>query len=175
MGYGIHIAPMKVTAKSTQLQIRVSPRQKAQLAGEARRAGMPLSQWVLAHLLPAEPDRFRQLVEDLAASSRPGFVLAELNEFLTGLDRPQLQAVLQAVPERLPADAYRANYLAAMLEQACALQHLAPPGWLRAVVPLSRPHFVSELNSLRLHLLRHSPPAFRNRNIFIDASLGARV
>jgi len=32
-----------------------------------------------------------------------------------------------------------------------------------------------ELLGLRLHLLTHSPAPFRRRNIFIDASVGARV
>ncbi|HTY49830.1 MAG TPA: hypothetical protein VMB48_09070 [Steroidobacteraceae bacterium] len=40
---------------------------------------------------------------------------------------------------------------------------------------MSEPAFGSELRSLRLHLLTQSPPAFRCRNIFIDASVGERV
>jgi hypothetical protein len=35
--------------------------------------------------------------------------------------------------------------------------------------------FGSELQSLRLYLLTHSPPPFRARNIFIDSSLGDRI
>jgi hypothetical protein len=35
--------------------------------------------------------------------------------------------------------------------------------------------FCSSLQSLRMHLLTHSPPPFRRRNIFIDSSLGQRV
>jgi hypothetical protein len=40
---------------------------------------------------------------------------------------------------------------------------------------LTEPVFGSELQSLRLYLLTHSPPPFRARNIFIDATLGDRV
>jgi hypothetical protein len=40
---------------------------------------------------------------------------------------------------------------------------------------LPQPVFGSELKALRLHLLTNSPPAFRRRNIFIDATLGDRV
>jgi hypothetical protein len=43
------------------------------------------------------------------------------------------------------------------------------------VVPLEEPAFGTALQSLRLHLLTHSPPPFRLRNIFIDSSLGQRV
>jgi len=45
------------------------------------------------------------------------------------------------------------------------------PGWTRAIAPLSEPMFGSELQSLRLYLLAHSPPPFRVRNIFIDSTL----
>jgi len=62
-----------------------------------------------------------------------------------------------------------------VVEHACARRAVAVPGWTRAVTPLSEPAFGSELRSLRLHLLTQSPPAFRCRNIFIDASVGERV
>jgi hypothetical protein len=35
--------------------------------------------------------------------------------------------------------------------------------------------FGSDLQSLRLHLLTHSPPPFLARNIFVDATLGDRI
>jgi hypothetical protein len=35
--------------------------------------------------------------------------------------------------------------------------------------------FGSTLVSLRLYLLTHSPPPFRRRNIFIDATVGSSV
>jgi hypothetical protein len=41
--------------------------------------------------------------------------------------------------------------------------------------PLAEPVFGSDLMSLRLYLLTHSPAPFRRRNIFIDASVGFRV
>jgi hypothetical protein len=49
------------------------------------------------------------------------------------------------------------------------------PSWTGEVRPLEKPVFGSSLKSLRLHLLRHSPVAFRSRNIFIDSSIGDRV
>jgi hypothetical protein len=50
-----------------------------------------------------------------------------------------------------------------------------PPSWTRDVAPLDQPVFGSSLESLRLHLLMNSPPAFVERNIFIDANVGDRV
>jgi hypothetical protein len=62
-----------------------------------------------------------------------------------------------------------------MVELA-AVRHGQPaPGWTREATALSVPYFASELQSLRAYLLRASPPPFRSRNIFIDASIGDRV
>ena len=62
-----------------------------------------------------------------------------------------------------------------MVEYACARRNISPPPWTQSIVPLSEPVFGSTLVSLRLHLLTHSPPPFRSRNIFIDSTVGARV
>jgi len=67
------------------------------------------------------------------------------------------------------------NYIAAMVEYACAKRAVAVPAWVRSIPPLAEPVFGSDLQSLRLYLLTHSPPPFRGRNIFIDATLGDRV
>jgi hypothetical protein len=70
---------------------------------------------------------------------------------------------------------YHANYVAAMVEYACARRGVAPPAWTGAIPPLVEPVFGSALTSLRLYLLTHSPAPFRRRNIFIDATVGDRV
>ena len=62
-----------------------------------------------------------------------------------------------------------------MIESACEKRGVPVPGWTHAIAPLSEPAFGSTLQSLRLHLLTHSPAPFRRRNIFIDSSLGAQV
>jgi hypothetical protein len=62
-----------------------------------------------------------------------------------------------------------------MVEYACAKRDAALPSWTRSIAPLVEPAFGSRLASLRLHLLMHSPPPFRRRNIFIDSSIGSRV
>ena len=67
------------------------------------------------------------------------------------------------------------NYVAAMVEVACARAGVAPPGWTRSIMPLATPFLGSTLKSLRLHLLTHSPVPFRRRNLFIDSSIGNQV
>ena len=160
--------------KSQQLQIRVSPRQKRSIEARAREAGLPVSGWVLRSLLPPAQDVFDRLCRRLAQESTPAFVYAELNDFLAGLSRTELEAAVSRGPaaelEPVPL-----NYLAAMVEHATARLGLPPPDWTRAVKPLEHPVFASELMSLRLHLLVPALPPFRRRNLFVDSSVGARV
>ena len=117
---------------------------------------------------------FRSCVVACIGAADPSFVLAELNSFLSTLALDELRDAVEAPPppELTPS---LANYIAAMVEYACARSAVATPRWTRSVAPLAEPVFGSELQSLRLHLLTHSPPPFRARNIFIDASLNARV
>ena len=67
------------------------------------------------------------------------------------------------------------NIVAAMVEHAAARKGVPAPHWTRTVLPLGTPWFASELVSLRAHLLRASPTAFRRRNLFVDATLGDRT
>jgi hypothetical protein len=163
-----------VNTKTTQLQIRVSPAEKAAIQAAARRAGQDMSSFVLGRLLPASGARFRELAAACGEDAGGRFALAELNTFLSGLAAGELQ---EAVADPPPAGlaAFPANYIAAMVECACARRGLPPPGWTATIAPLSRPVFGSDLESLRLYLLTHSPAPFRRRNIYIDASIGARV
>ena len=160
-------------AKSAQLQIRVSPAAKAAIQRAARRAGMDMSAYVLARVLPAPARRFQDLT---AACRDPGserFALAELNAWLATIGAGELQEAVASPPPGLTS--YLANYIAAMVEYACAHHGVPPPAWTRTIAPLTEPVFGSGLMSLRLHLLTHSPAPFRRRNIFIDASVGDRV
>jgi uncharacterized protein (DUF1778 family) len=165
---------MRATAKTSQLQIRVSPAQKAAIQREARQAGMDLSAFVLHRLLPVAATRFQVLTAACVEESGLRFALAELNSFLAGLGAGELRDAVASRPQRALAP-IQANYIAAMVECACARSRIAPPAWTGEIAPLSEPLFGSELQSLRLYLLTHSPPAFRRRNIFIDASIGAQV
>ncbi len=165
---------MSATPKSAQLQIRVSPAEKAAILRAARRAGMDMSAYVLDRLLPPAATRFQELTAACAEADGARFALAELNSFLAGLGAGELRDAVESRPP-VGLSAMHANYIAAMVEYACAHHGIAPPRWASAIAPLVEPTFGSELASLRLYLLTHSPPPFRRRNIFIDASLGARV
>lgn len=164
---------MSATAKSAQLQIRVSPAEKAAIQRAARRAGLDMSAYVLARVLPAAARRFRELTDFSRDPEGARFALAELNSWLASLGAGELQDAVAQPPSGLTP--YLANYVAAMVEYVCAQHGVAPPAWTRSIVPLTEPVFGSALMSLRLYLLTHSPAPFRRRNIFIDATVGARV
>lgn len=160
-------------AKSGQIQIRVSPAQKAAIRRAARLAGLDMSAYVLARLLPAASRRFQELTAACADDRHGRFALAELNSWLASLGAGELVEAVVTPPARLTP--YLANYIAAMTEVACAQNRVPPPAWAAAIPPLAEPAFGTTLLSLRLYLLTHSPAPFRRRNIFIDASVGSRV
>jgi Protein of unknown function (DUF1778) len=159
--------------KSAQLQIRVSPAEKAAIQRAARRAGLDMSAYVLARVLPAPARRFQELTGACGDPEDARFALAELNSWLASLAAGELEEAVASAPSGLAP--YFANYVAAMVEYAGAQHGLAPPAWTRAIPSLTAPVFGSALMSLRLYLLTHSPAPFRRRNIFIDATVGARV
>lgn len=161
--------------KDRQLQIRVTAAQKTAIQRAAARAGLDVSRWVLNRLLPPHRQRFGELTHALAEEAADRrYVLAELNDFITALGARELaDATAEPPPPGLPP--YWANYVAAMVETAANRQHVAPPAWTAAIAPLDEPMFGTPLASLRLHLLTASPPAFRRRRIFIDATVGNRV
>jgi hypothetical protein len=160
-------------AKSEQLQIRVSRSQKSEIQQAAARAGLDMSSYVLSRLFAAPACEFQRCAA-ACLGAEPRSALAELNSMLTAFTPGELRAaVADAPPPGLTP--LLLNYVAAMVEYACAKHSLDPPPWTRAVAPLAEPIFGTTLQSLRLHLLTHSPPPFRRRNIFIDSTLGARV
>jgi uncharacterized protein (DUF1778 family) len=163
-----------MNVKSQQLQIRVTPRQKAALKRSAAAAGLDVSTWVLARVLPSETDRFRDLLRALQVDDNRRFALAELNDFLHASAPVEFaDAVADASLGKLSP--MLQNYVAAMVELAASQKGLAPPTWVRDIAPLEQPHFATSLKSVRPYLLRVSPIPFKRRNIFIDASIGARV
>lgn len=160
--------------KTSQLQIRVSAAEKAAIARLARAAGQDMSTFVLERVLPRPGAEFAALVAACREGKKGRFQLAELNRFLAALGGAELAAAIEApLPE--VKSAFLANYVAAMVEVACARRRIAVPEWVRAVPPLPEPVFGSQLESLRLHLLTHSPPPFRRRNLFVDATVGDQV
>jgi hypothetical protein len=163
-----------MSAKTEQLQIRVTPKQKAALRRAAQRAGQPVSAYVLSRVLPAGRERLAELVGALGEEGERRYALAAINDLLVGLEPEELAGAIEVRP---PAQLspYLRNYLAAMVEQAATQKGVPPPTWLREIEPLEEPHFATPLRGLRLHLLRASPVPFRRRNIFIDSGAGDRV
>jgi len=80
-----------------------------------------------------------------------------------------------SVPPSAGLSPYLRNYVAAMVEHAAARKGVDPPAWVRDIESLPDPHFPTPLKSVRMHLLRTSPVAFKRRNIFVDAAVGDRV
>ena len=157
------------------LQVRVTGEEKAAIKRAAERAGMEMSSWVLSRLFLRPPRVFQALVTALDTDpERRRYAFAELNDFLSSMGPLELrQAVADAPAATL--EPYLRNYVAAMVETAAHRANIAAPSWTTEVAPLATPVFGSSLPALRMHLLARSPPAFRRRNIFIDAPLGDRV
>jgi hypothetical protein len=134
---------------------------------------MDVSAWVLGRLLPAARLRFVSLVAVLVREPMSPFVLAELHDLLESLARADFGSAVDVLP-RGELDEVSANQLAAMVETRAARLGVFPPQWACEVEPLREPWFPTALRTLRLHLLCNSPPAFRRRNLFVDATLGDR-
>ena len=163
-----------MATRSAHLQIRVTPGEKETLKRLAQAASQDLSSYVLGRALPSNRLRFEEILRSLGEEEDHRFALAELNDFLTALAPVELPDALEdADVTRLPP--FVRNYVAAMVEQAVHLKNVPPPAWASRVAPLEVPHFATTLKSLRLHLLGASPVPFKRRNIFVDASVGARV
>lgn len=156
------------------MQIRVTPGEKAEIARAARQAGIGMSEYVLGMALPNRAAQWRDWLRQMVRSGGAKIALAGLSTWLAGLGARELPGAIDApLPRELSE--FHANYLAAMAESACATRGVDAPAWTREVAPLARPAFASELASLRLHLLAHSPAPFRRRNLFIDTAVGGQV
>ncbi len=160
--------------KSQQLQVRVTAQEKARVRRSAKACGMGMSEWLLSRALPQSQRRFYEICRRAAKARRPGFALAELNDFLVQRTRDELILALAEAPEHA-LSRYLENYIAAMVEMAAQRKGFSVPVWVERIPRLDLPVFGVDFSSLRLHLLLASPLPFRRRNIFIDASLGERV
>lgn len=160
--------------RSQQIQVRVTPGQKAALRTLAKRTNQDLSSYILSRSLPADGARFEKLVHNLHDDPNPRFGLAALNDFLSELLPTQIDDAARFA-ELAGLSQFLQNYVAAMVEQACAQKRATPPTWVREVPPLDEPHFAGGLKTLRVHLLRASPVPFKRRNLFVDSSIGDQV
>lgn len=165
---------MSMAARSEQLQIRLTAAEKAALKRRARAAGQNLSAYVLARALPSEPDRLAAIVGALRDDANRRFALAALNDSLSSLAAIEFSDAVAQIDVRALSPLLQ-NYVAAMVEHAAHHKGVPVPAWTATVAPLGEPFFATQLKSLRLHLLRTAPVAFKRRNIFVDSTVGARV
>jgi hypothetical protein len=165
---------MKSSTRTGQLQIRVTAAEKVAIQGAARRAGLDMSAYVLGRVLPGNSAQWQAQLRELARSGEGRAALAALSAWLAGLAATELAAAVEAPPPTELSD-FHANYVAAMVEHLCAANAVDAPHWTRGVAPLAQPVFGTQLASLRLHILAHSPPAFRRRNLFVDTAVGSQV
>lgn len=165
-----------MSTKSLQLQIRVTPAEKAALKRRAADAGQDLSRYVLSRALPPGRDRFAEILGTLAGADEESrrFGLAELNDFLSGLT-PMEFAEAVGTADLGGLSSFLRSYVAAMVEVAADRKAVASPPWTAGVGGPDRPYFATPLKGLRLHLLRSAPIPFKRRNLFVDASVGDRV
>ena len=163
--------------KTAQLQIRVSPAEKARIKNTARRANKTVSEWVLSQILNQSQSGVDEILKSLAKTASDQstrHALAELNDFLYQMTGSEFKDLLGTKPQEIFTP-YLNNLIAAMVEWAAHKKKVAPPAWTSEIAPLKTPFFSSPLKSLRSYLLTHSPPPFRRRNIFVDSSIGDRV
>ena len=160
--------------RTAQLQIRVTPLEKAAIERAARLAGMGMSSYVLRKVLPRQAAQWNDLLGEIGRTDGAKIALATLSNWLAGLSASELRDALESPP---PAglSAVTINTIAAMVEHLCASRAVVPPRWTQAVRPLEKPEFGSGLSALRLHLLTNSPAAFRSRNLFVDTVVGGQV
>ena len=160
-------------AKTTHLQIRVSPAEKRRIREQARRTGMRVSTYVLSRLQPSGDARVPELVRALGRTpDRFGF--ASLNDALAGLTPAGFAAAVHTVEVDGLSDLAQ-NYVAAMVEETARRLGVAPPGWTKEAAPLEHPYFAVPFMRLRPHPLRTAPVAYKRRNLFVDATVGDRV
>jgi len=164
---------MNKALKSEYIQIRVSKQEKQLIKSSAQLAGLDMSSWILDCALNNENKRFSTILNKFAKEEQT-FVLAELHDFLCGLNRKNFEPAVYLKPT-VSLSNFHINYIIAMIVFRANQLNSTPPKWISDFPILEKPHFGSNLKSLRLHLLINSPVAFKQRNIFIDSTIGDRV
>ena len=155
-----------MSSKSSQLQVRVSPAQKASLKRLAEAAGLSLSAYVLSVVLPRTQLEFNERVRALRGGKNHAKTLSGLVLHLSALSAEEFPGAVDGADiEDLPL--LLQNYAAATVEQEAARKGLQAPRWAAQVPQVDRPHFASDLRSLRPYLMRVTPPAFKRRNVFV--------
>ena len=117
---------MKKTAKTEQLQIRLTREQKLAIKRLATDAGGGVSEWVLKTLLPKSSLKFKQIISELAKSECASHAFAALNDFLTSLTRVEFKSAVKENPCHKLSILW-SNQVAAMVEQRAHQLELSSP------------------------------------------------
>lgn len=164
-----------MSPKSTWLQIRVTPDEKARIRAGADAAGMDLSTFVLSKVLPPNVSEFESYIAWMLDAPDSHVPLAEFVDYLQML--PAVRgAELAAKPARLDElPPLKQNLVCAWIEHRAQLWVVRPPAWVSSVPSLVEPYFAGGLINLRPYLLVVSPLVYRRRNLFVERGLGSRL
>jgi hypothetical protein len=153
-------------AKTSQLQIRISPSKKAALESLAKDVGMTVSAYVLSRALPSARLELQEKLRSLGDGADREAAHEDLASYLGRLSDDEFrEAVAGPGPTDLPS--VPESYAAAAVEREAARRGVVPPSWVHALAPLELPHFAWDLRSLRPHLMRMAPPAYKRRRLFV--------
>ncbi|MGD8282034.1 MAG: DUF1778 domain-containing protein [Gemmatimonadota bacterium] len=154
--------------RTSQLQIRITPAEKATLKRLAAAAGDTVSGYVLSKVLPSAGVELTGLMRLLGEQNvDANAVLEDLAGVLEDVPADELADVVPP-PEPDAVPPVLRNRLAALVEAQATRRGGAVPDWTRTVRPLARPHFAWSLTSLKPHQMRVTPAAFKRRNLFFD-------
>jgi hypothetical protein len=154
-----------MTGRTSQLQIRVSPEQKAALKRLAAAAGQNVSQYVLSQALPRSGDQLLRVLDELRGEDDCRPALATLARVLAGLGRDDLERSLDSWSVD-GMTALTQNRVMALIEDLVASRGIEPPPSAATVAPLPRPHFRWTLDSLRPQQMRATRVVYKRRNLF---------
>lgn len=162
-----------MSTKSSQLQIRVSPDQKAALKRLAADAGQSVSAYVLSTVLPASQVEFGHKVRAIRSAADRREAIIELHRYLAALSPGAFTATVREVDmDGFPG--ILQNQLAALVEDEARVRGAPAPPWVAAIDEPDNPHFAWDLRSLRPHLLRQTPAAYKRRNVYADIPVPLR-
>jgi hypothetical protein len=117
----------------------------------------------------------------VAESARAhGEITYALGDFLDGFYAASALEKVESEPPSLATklgdDGFADAYLAAVCDHLCRLYQLPRPQWIKSKSRvLKHPYFAARSHGLRMILLEESPPAFRERNIFVSANALSRA
>ena len=153
-------------AKTSQLQIRVTPAQKAALKRMAKGAGLSVSAFVLDRSLPGSHEELDRRVRALGGGKNISRSLSDLQLHLKAMPDDEFGPSVAGMNTG-SLTPLQANCAAAAVEGEAWRRGQNPPEWVRHVPPLPVPHFGWGLRSLRPHLMRVTGAAFKRRNVYI--------